>query len=196
MDPLTAANTFATIVSLLSIFKSERTASVTDENGAFMQWLQKKQYDSLVQEITSNHMLGLSIKNLLNENHEQLVGTLDALQDTLAKLASRVSGLNQIAIAISPTISLSDQAISVLQQLNKSGGSTLLELKSFNGTNYMIIDGEGGHIEISEPRFVDDDLATLVELGLLRPDLNSGGKKLWRITREASKLVSQTAYVC
>lgn len=191
MDPLTAANTFATIVSLLSIFKAERTISASDENEAFMQWLQKKRYDSLVQEITSNHLLGVSIKNLLNQNHEKVVSALDAVQDAIAKLASRVAGFDQIAIAISPQISLSDQAVSILQQLNMSEGSTFLELKSSGGTNFMIMDGKSGCIEISEPRFADDDLATLVDVGLLRSDFNSRGDRLWRITREASRLVSQ-----
>jgi len=192
MDPLTGASTFANLVSLLSIFKSERTASAADEHEEFMQWLQKKRYDSLIQEITSNHLLGLSIKSLLNQNHHKVVSELNALQGVVAKLASRLSGLNQIATSISPTIPLSDQALSVLKQLDKSGGSTFLELKTLGSTGYMIMDGAGEHIDIPEPRFADDDLAMLVELGLLRLDRNSRGDRLWKLTREASRLVSQT----
>jgi len=44
-------------------------------------------------------------------------------------------------------------------------------------------------MNISDHRFLEDDLKTLVELGLLRHDLNGKGQNLYIFTRSASELV-------
>jgi hypothetical protein len=190
MEPLTAASTFAVIVGLLSNFKAERRGASADEYQEFLAWLDQKRYKSVIDEITSNHLLGLSIKNLLDHNHEQVIQLLEVVNETVSKIASRISGLQEITQAISPQISLSQQAISILTQLEESGGSAFLENKTFGGTNYIIMDGKGGSIDIVEARFADDDLSVLVSLGLLRSDINGKGHRLWRVTREGSKLTA------
>jgi hypothetical protein len=48
----------------------------------------------------------------------------------------------------------------------------------------------GGNIEIIDPRFVEADLETLVNLGLLRMDYGSQGTQWFGITREAVRLVA------
>lgn len=45
-------------------------------------------------------------------------------------------------------------------------------------------------LEITEQRFVEDDLNTLVEYGLLRHDYNPKGDNIYIFTRAASRLVS------
>lgn len=190
MEPLTAASTFAVIVGLLSTFKAERRGTSADEYQEFLSWLDQKRYKSVIDEITSNHLLGLSIKNLLGHNHEQVMQLLEAVNETVSKIASRISGLQEITQALSPQISLSQQAVLILTQLEHSGGSFFLEHKTFGGTRYVIMDGKGGSIDITEERFIDDDLSTLVSLGLLRPDINSKGHRLWRVTREGAKLAA------
>ncbi|WP_420426936.1 hypothetical protein [Algiphilus sp.] len=189
MEPLTAATTFAGIVGLISNFKSERRATSADEYQEFIDWLGSKRHQAVLDEIGSNHLLGLSIKGLLSQNHEQVMSVLDSLNESVSKLAAHIQGLAPIAQAVTPNAALSEQAVSILEQLERSRGSFFLELKTSDGTGYHIMDGAGGLIEIEETRFVDDDLESLCSLGLLRPDRNSQGHRLWRITREAVKLV-------
>jgi len=189
MEPLTTATTFAAIIGLISNFKSERRATVEDEYQGFLDWLGHKRHQAVLDEIASNHLLGLSIKNLLSQNHQQVMALLSSLNESVARIASHIQGLGPIAQAISPTLALSPQAMSILVQLERSGGSFFLEVGTFDGTCYQIMDGAGGSIEINETRFVDDDLEILSSLGLLRPDISSQGLRLWRITREAAKLV-------
>ena len=56
------------------------------------------------------------------------------------------------------------------------------------GLNYLD-GGTNGGVELSDLRFVEDDLRILVELHLLRPDRNSSGERLFHFTRAAAQLL-------
>jgi len=190
VEALTAATTFASIVGLLSNFKSERKSASDDEYQEFVQWLSDKRYKSLLDEITSNHLLGLGIKSLLSQNHDVVLQKLSALDETLLMLSSSIDGFKEISNAIAPNSELSEQAISILDQLNNSGGSFFQELKMLTDTTFYIM-GASGCIEITEPRFIEDDLNQLVNTGLLIFDHSPQGNRNFRITRLAVKLLSQ-----
>ena len=190
MEPLTAATTFATIVGLLSNFKSERKASSDDEYQEFVSWLDEKRHKSLLDEITSNHLLGLSIKSLLKQQHEVVLQKLSALDETLLLLSSSIGGFKEISNALAPNIELSKQSISIIDQLNNSGGSSLLEHPTRFGLQLIFLESQGS-IEIEEPRFIEDDLTQLVNLGLLLLDYNPKGSRIFRLTRMAVKLLEQ-----
>jgi hypothetical protein len=49
------------------------------------------------------------------------------------------------------------------------------------------MDEGSGNLEVSDERFVDDDLQTLCELGMLRPDISQGSRK-FVITRQGAKV--------
>ena len=55
---------------------------------------------------------------------------------------------------------------------------------------FLIIGGKGGQIEYSEPQFIEDDLNTLLRLGLLNQDYNSKGDPLYIVTRAAVKFLA------
>ncbi|EHH3082070.1 hypothetical protein J7G28_004288 [Vibrio vulnificus] len=182
----------ATIIGLICNFKSERRASSDDEYKEFVEWLDTKRHKSIVEELNSNHLLGLSIKSLLNQNHEVVVQKLSDLDGSLTQLASQIDWLKEVANAIVPDFGLSDQAISVLQQLVDSQGSYFTEFKLGNGSPlYKVADGHGGNIDFDEPRFLNDDLNQLCQLGLLSLDHNGRGDRLYRITRATTRYVSQ-----
>jgi hypothetical protein len=170
---------------------TERRAKSDDEYKDFMEWLDTKRYKNLIDEINTNHLLGLGIKNLLKQNQEVTLSKLEGINEILLLVSSEIDGLNEISHAIAPNIEISDQAISILKQLNDSGGSFFLESKRMSGATFPVMDGGTGNIEIKEPRFVDDDLNQLVQLGLLRLDYNSSGDRLFYFTRSAVKLVEQ-----
>ena len=46
-----------------------------------------------------------------------------------------------------------------------------------------------GDVEITEQRFLEDDLRSLIELHLLRHDVNSDGNNLYLYTRLAAQLI-------
>lgn len=171
---------------------AERRAKSDDDYKDFMTWLDTKRHKTIIDEINNNHLLGLGIKNLLKENQELIISKLEGINEILLLVSSKVNGLSEISHAIAPNVGISDQAISILNQLNESGGSFFLEAKNMAGAIYAVGDGKGNKvIEIEESRFVDDDLNQLVQLGLLRLDYNSNGGKLFYFTRSAVKLLQQ-----
>ena len=189
MDPTGA---FATIVGLVCNFKSEQRAVSDDEYKEFIQWLGDKRHQDLIDEIQSNHLLGLGLKKLFNENHNVIVDKLNKLDDSITSIASQVDGFKDIANAVTLNSGLSDQAISLLQQLDESGGSAFLEVANLSGKEFLMLDGKTSQqLHMNEDRFIDDDLSQLCSLGLLIPDYNSSGSRLFKITRSAVSLVQQ-----
>ncbi|MGO1296347.1 MAG: hypothetical protein ACTMIA_03435 [Vibrio sp.] len=186
-----AFGSLATIIGLICNFKSERRASSDDEYKEFVEWLDTKRHKSVLSEIDSNHLLSLSIKSLLNQNHEVVIEKLSGLDRSLIQLASQIDGLKEVANAIDPNTELSAQAISIIKQFMKSEGSFFLEMKMLGGTLYHIMDGNGGMLDYDEPRFLDDDLNQLCNLGLLRLDYNPKNERLFRITRATTRYIEQ-----
>lgn len=189
LDPMTAATIFATIVSLLSSFKGENRAQDDDEYRTFMNWLEETRQEEVLEEIERNRDLSQAIKNLIEQNQDQVLQKLESINKAVFKIASHIEGFSEITNALNKNLQLSEQAWSILKQLDGSGGSFFLELKTIGGCSFQIMDGNGGMLEINEIRFIEDDLQTLVGLGLLIPDSNKSGYRLWRITREAANLV-------
>lgn len=190
MDPLTAASTFATIVGLIGQFKGERPDQEESDLKDFLEWLIQSNHKDLKELLEKNSQASDGIKTILKEDREIFLQKLEAINNALSSFSSGISGFADVAEAISPTNLLSKQAISILYQFEESLGSKLLELNSFGGMNLLVIDGNGGSIDIAEPRFIEDDLKYMIELGLLRLDYNSKGENLYIYTRSASQLVN------
>lgn len=186
LDPITLSASFATIVGLISNFKSERNASSENEYNEFVAWLVEKRHNTVINEINSNHLLSLSIKNTLNQNHEELILKIKGLDISIARLASKVSGFSEIVHAINPNIDFSEQAISIINQLNISLASNFVELNtSDRGSTFLIGDGSGKHINYTDSRFIEDDLKILCKYNFLIRDSNDQGCRRWTITRQA-----------
>ncbi|WP_010604389.1 hypothetical protein [Pseudoalteromonas maricaloris] len=185
MEPISA---FAAIVGLLCNYKSESRAASQEEYQDFIDWLSEKRHKDVVDELNSNHLLGLSIKNLLRQNSEAILSKLAHLDRLMLQLSSQIDGFKDIAQSIAPNINLSDQAISILVQIENAAGRGILE-------SYVISDGycyyiqgtaKGANLKIAldEPRFVMDDLEQLCHLGLLTPNY-VGESRAFNITRSA-----------
>lgn len=188
MEPLTSATAFASVISLLGQFIAERQTSKTLEADEFMSWLSDNRHDEIKQLLELNTNSTISIKALLAVNHEELISKLETLDNALAIYASGISGFSDLAGDLRPNSILSEQALSILKQLDESGGSRLLESK-LRGVTLHILDAPG-QIAIDDQRFAVDDLNTLVRYGLLLQDYNDNGDNLYTFTRAASDIVS------
>ncbi len=188
MEPITVATSFASIVSLLGQYRSEHGAKKQADFNEFIQWLQESQHQDIKELLEINTKATISIKALLNEDREVLLSRIGELDNALAAYASNLEGFSGLASAINPEVVLSSQAISILRQFEVSGGSKMIQLKSLGPVQYLFLDGNG-QLEIEEPRFIEDDINILIELGLLRHDYNSNGESIYVYTRAASKLV-------
>lgn len=175
-------SSFATILGLISAYKAEGRARKDDEYNDLVQWLSDKKHKAIIEELNSNHILSLHIKQLLNRNHDEVIKSLSNLDNLLMQLACGFEDFKDIVQAISPNIELSDQAIDVLSQLERSGSSKFLEVNDYDGSSYLFLDSSGS-LTIKEPRFIHDDLTQLSKLGLLEPGYNSQGSRIFKITR-------------
>ena len=169
---------------------SERRAASDDEYKEFIGWLGDKRHKDIIEEINTNHLLGIGIKNLLRQNQEIVISKLENINRSLLFLSSKIEDFKEISNAISPNFEISDQSISILKQLEESSGSAFLEVKLMGGSCYQVIDGNG-IIKMEEKRFIDNDLNQLVDLGLLRGGNNPQGGRMFYITRAAVKLLQQ-----
>jgi hypothetical protein len=189
MEPLTTATAFATIVSLIGQFRSEHSSQEQVDFNEFLEWLVKTQHDDIKALLETNTQAMIGIKAILNEDRDVILTKLESIDNALSSFSFGISGFSDLAEAINPNVQLSDQAISLLCQLEDSGGSKILEGHYTSGMALHILDGKVPQIEISDPRFIEDDLRTLSELGLLRHRLNDSGSNLYVYTRQASELI-------
>lgn len=188
MDLITGATTFATLVGLLSNFKSERSGGELSE---FIDWLKQKNHDDVASGIAANGALVSELSQILATNQDELREKLSVLNDIMAGVASNISVFSALAKSTNPESVISDQAVAIVRQLVESGAKEFIEIKVMTGEPDMYsLMGVPGSIRYNEPRFMDDDLNTLVQLGLLRLEFGSGGSRCFQVTRNAIKFVS------
>jgi hypothetical protein len=191
MEPMFAATSFATTISLLADFVAHRGAKQGKSFEEFMAWLSEQRHDEIKSLLELNTTATIGIKALLGETQREILDRLRSLDESFATLAAGVEPYRGLAQAIHPTSVLSDQAVSVLQQFHDSGASKILEVEYQEGTKtLLIVDGPtSGELSVSDPRFLEDDLTTLVELGLLGQSHNDRGDRLLSFRRSAARFV-------
>ncbi|MES5815361.1 hypothetical protein [Pseudoxanthomonas sp. Soil82] len=191
MDPLSTTTAFATIISLLADFVAHRGAADGKSFDEFMAWLSEQRHDEIKALLEQSTSTTISIKALLGESQREILDRLQSLDRSMASFAAGFDVYRDLAHAVHPASALSAQAISLLQQFHDSGASKILAIQSLDGTKSLpIVDGPSDdELKITEPRFLDDDLSTLVELGLLGLDHNGKGERLYSLRRSAVRLV-------
>lgn len=185
------AAAFATIVSLLADFVAHRGATQSKSFDEFMAWLSEQRHDEIKSLLELNTTTTIGIKALLGENQREILDRLQSLDKSMASFAAGFDAYRGLAQAAHPTAVLSEQAISLLDQFYDSGASKILEVQYLEGTkSLLIVDGPaGGQLNISDARFLEDDLTSLVELGLLGLDYNGNGDRLFSFRRAAARLI-------
>jgi hypothetical protein len=192
MDPLTVATSFSTLVGLIVNFASESRGRQSAQFEDFVGWLLEHQHQTVVRLLEQNVVTATSVKALLNHNHEELLERLREIDNLVARVAGATPGFRTIVQSINSEALISDQALSLLEQISDSGASKVLESRRLGGVILRCWDGRGDLLECSEPRFLNDDLDTLVELGFLRLDHNRRGERLFLYTRLAELLIKTT----
>ena len=180
MDPFA----FATIVGLLATFQSGREGKKDLES--FKQWLTENNHSNMITIIDSNESLQQDLTSFMNQNHEQVMAQLSTLNNLMVSLASHMQGLGSIASGFEFNNGLSDQAIDVLRQFVKSDVIEMhhLQTRSYEGVhNIYYLDTS--QIDYNEPRFIEPDIDSLANAGLITLASGSKGSEVYKITRQA-----------
>ena len=183
------AESFATIVSLIGQYRAEKGAQTQLEYNDFMEWLTKTNHSEVKNLLELTTDATIYIKALLNQDHKIFKEKLDKIDAAVATFASTIEGFGSLAKVLNPNAVISEQAINILEQFQTSGASKILEIQMLSGPEYIFSDGDGS-LEVKEKRFLEDDLQTLIEYGLLRHEYTSNGQNLYIFTRTASSLVN------
>jgi hypothetical protein len=189
MEPITLATSLATIVGLVGTYRAERRADESVDLDDFLRWLSEHGFQELTTELERNTQVSASIKALLRERTDVLLAQLGRLDQMLGALASHVEGIGALAQSVRPADCLSDQAVSLLQQLEAMESEGFLVSDALNRPPTLIARDGKGQLAYEEQRFLDDDLQTLVDAGLLRLDYNSQGSPLYLATRAGAYFV-------
>ncbi|MAD26424.1 MAG: hypothetical protein CMK75_00115 [Pseudomonadales bacterium] len=190
MAPITAASALASIVGLIGQFQAGRDGSKRHDFESFMLWLTETNHSDLKSTIESNHATSISIKAILNQNQSKLESSLAQIGEALATFTSTLEGFSGLSKSLLPDAILSDQAIRILTEFEAAQAGMALAENSLDGEAYLLfLDADGG-IAISEPRFLQSDLDTLLSLGLLSEGRNSQGSVIFNFTRAAHRYVA------
>ena len=179
---------FATVVGLMSDFVFHRSGDEAQTLVAYVAWLRWHEHREVVAYLEDNRDLQAAIQSLMQLQQSEVLAILNQLNSLMLSFASRIETIQPIAAAIDKTSILSSQAKSILRQLNAANASRFFELRLLDDVRYPMVDGDKGEIAFSEPRFMDDDINTLVSLNLLFLVLNPNGDKHYRITRAGAKV--------
>jgi len=190
MEPLSTAAALASIIGLIGQFKSGRDSTKSQDFDEFMQWLAESNHAELKSLIEANHGTTISIKAILHQSQEALSESLSRIDNALAAITTALAGFGELSKSIRPDAILSDQAIWILKQIEQKQASKVLLHQRMSGSRLLPLNGTGGSIEISEPRFLESDMQTLTDVGLLLSGVNSKGEPLWTYTRQAAAFVA------
>ena len=191
VDPVIAGS-FATIVSLIAQFRSERQSTKDTDFQDFLKWMVTNNHNEIKGYLESNTEVQIGIKALLNKSNNDFKQLLNNIDLKLSMLSSRIDEFQHINKGIYGNATLSSQSITILKTLINSGGSTFLVTESASEPPELLIldsDSSVRSIDYKEQQFLKSDLEDLVNLELLSQGLNSQGYETFTIKRLAMEFI-------
>jgi hypothetical protein len=180
---------FATIVGLICAFSSGRGQSKIADVAEFQNWLAQHNHGEILDKINSNSAILIGIKAILNLNHNELTDKLDCLSKQVASLSINYDGFNQIAESCVGEI-LSKQALEIISEMYKYKSEYLLITNTIGERGSLLLSSGPGY-KCAEPQFMQDDLDTMLSLGILRLGYNSRGHPMYYFTRIGARVVEK-----
>lgn len=105
---------------------------------------------------------------MIQVKSEEILDKLNNLDDMFASLASNIEHFSKLATSMKPHAIVSDQALSILQQMEDKQTGAIVKTNTVDQTRPLIFSLDNkGQIEYKEGQFIEDDLNTLVKLRLL-----------------------------
>jgi len=191
MDLFTAANAFATIVGLLSIFKQERGERANLSHRDFIEWLEFHRHEEVKNLISNTYHLQTELDEILRAEHAEILSAINRANGLLTDVLSRLDVFAPLANRLSPTRGLSEQAISILRQLRDSGAPEVGLRKFIGGFDLVPFahGASGKPLSLVQPLFAEDDLMIMANMELLRLRISSRGDAFFGFTRLAATLL-------
>lgn len=188
MDPII----FATLIGLLCNYRQEKGAREALTHQTFIEWLEYHRHEEVKNLIIGQAALRTEVDKLLRSDMAEMLRRMDEISKILLSILGRLDEFKGLARAVSsPQSELSDQAVSILYQFAKSGGDPLY-WHDFGGGSWTLQAwhcGERGAINVTEPRYIQDDLKQLIAYGFLDYEVNGQGGWMCSLTRSGSRFL-------
>jgi hypothetical protein len=178
MDLTTAA---VTITQLIGLYRQEAGARTDCTHREFIEWLEYHRHGEIKELITHTFHLQSQVDDLLRRDHDEIIAKLDQVNQIVADILARVDGLASVTVKIVPNLGLSDEAIGMLRLLAKSESGELFS----PGEGQLIVDA--CLYKSTDPKFLQDDLDSLVTHTFFSIDYSERGKPFYRITRRGAQ---------
>jgi len=178
MDFTTAA---VTITQLLGLYRQEIGARKDRTHREFIEWLGYHRHEEIKELVTHTFHLQSQVDDLLCRDQAEIIAKLDQVNQIVVDILARVEGLAPIAAKMVPNLGLSDEAIGMLRLLAKSKSGELFS----PGEGQLIVDA--CLYKSTDPKFLQDDLDSLVAHGFSSIDYSARGKPFYRLTRRGAQ---------
>ncbi|WP_352339350.1 hypothetical protein [Psychrobacter sp. 16-MNA-CIBAN-0192] len=127
----------------------------------------------------------------MSANHKENMAKLSQLTDEIIILASKIDGLSQLTTSFKSSNQLSNQAINILRHFVESKSTNMHCMNNYSlGDHQIDLILEGAkNIEYDEPIYIEDDIKSLVDRGLITKTFSTKGNIIYKITRRASDFI-------
>ena len=176
---------FLSLVGMLSVYISDVERHGEIGSNQFLDWLDDKWHQHLSAAIRNDDDIHNALRPFLRRRIDNIESTLVGFSNEIAKM-SRSGKLRKISISLGPDKRLSKQARSILQQMSERRASSVLMASSHDGPILSPNQG-GGHIELFDKEYLNEDLEMMVSLGLFFHELR-GGTARFSLSREGAEL--------
>ena len=183
------------IIALLKQFLGSPSNKDLQDFEAFTEFLLDHNHKQVIEGLDSNQLLSLKIQELLKKNLASITASLDEIAKNLAELTSKSPDLAELThAACAPGTDLppaNQQQIEILIKMYVEGDGSLIILSQALGETKRLVIGGSSNLIASDPSFLEDDLASLTEAGLLISELNRQGNPIWKGTRKGQAIAKQ-----
>ena len=183
------------LIGLIGKFKQEHKSKENSNREAFENWLSNHRFDDLKEFISRSDEISREIDVALQEDHDHIIAKLKTIDKNIATMLQDMSIFAEIVSTIypagQPTEELSKQAISILQQLSDSNSGQIYYMRTSEPLPCFLIVNEGS-VKFTEPKFIESDLDTLVDLNLIKPTHASDGNGVfYTMTRQGDSFLKK-----
>ncbi len=184
--------TLATLVGMIALYKSERKNVKDASIDSFLEWLRRHNHDQLVDLLVDNKMLSKALFEVIALNQNTLTDKLNRIDHGIALITKNIQEFESVSEAIGAQSRLSEQAYSILYQLNIVKASSFIELNTVDEGRIFSTDASS-ELVITEPQFITDDLQQLCDAGSLLHSEGRHNTNTYTITRLGVELSKQYA---
>lgn len=188
-----AAQNLPNLMSMLGMFIQEKRHQKNLNHQEFLDWLDNHRFEELKKIILATHGIEREIDTLLKAQQSEVLNELAVISRTVSKIASGMEILGAVSQIVSPKVSLSQQALDLLDLLSQKAASCplmhiMMEATTqgrvpsilMNSTQYKVI----------HPQFLREDLAELQHAGfIMAHEYTHGGEPMYGITRHGAEYV-------